>query len=62
MLFDSLRDSPFSDRDLEEPDALMSAAPECGHGVSGALERGSDWVVGSGELDREIVAITACDR
>lgn len=44
---------------LAESDAVIIAAPEYAHSLPGALKNGIDWVVGSGELYRKVVAITA---
>jgi chromate reductase, NAD(P)H dehydrogenase (quinone) len=73
--FDGLRDLPLFDPDLEEGgppepvrawrraladvDAVLIASPEYAHSLPGALKNGIDWVVGSGELHRKVVAITA---
>lgn len=73
--FDGLRAMPHFDPDLEaagapasvvewrralvESDALLVACPEYGHSLPGALKNGIDWVIGSGELERKIVAVTA---
>src|SRR5262249_55298466 len=75
VLFDGLRDLPHFNPDIEEAavpsavvewrralaesDALLIASPEYGHSLPGALKNGIDWVIGSGELERKIVAITA---
>jgi chromate reductase len=75
VLFDGLRDLPHFDPDLEaegEPeavriwrraiadsDALLIASPEYGHSLPGVLKNAIDWVIGSGELERKIVAVTA---
>ena len=40
-------------------DAVLIATPEYGFSLPGALKNGIDWVIGSGELERKIVAITA---
>jgi NAD(P)H-dependent FMN reductase len=74
-IFDGLRDLPHFNPDLEvggapeavarwrravgESDALLVACPEYGFSLPGALKNGVDWLIGSGELERKIVAITA---
>lgn len=74
-LFEGLRDLPHFDPDLEasgelEPvrkwraalttcDAVLIATPEYGHSLPGVLKNAIDWVIGSGELERKVVAITA---
>lgn len=45
-------------RALAESDAVLIATPEYGHSLPGALKNGIDWVIGSGELERKVVAIT----
>src|SRR6188768_1939806 len=76
VIFDGLRALPHFNPDLEvtepppavkvwrqalaESDALLIASPEYGYSLPGALKNGIDWVIGSAELDRKIVAITAC--
>lgn len=73
--FDGLRDLPHFNPDIEatgEPesvrrwrqaladaDAVLIASPEYGFSLPGALKNGIDWVIGSGELERKVVAITA---
>lgn len=46
-------------RALRESSALLIASPEYGHSLPGSLKNGLDWVIGSGELYRKPVAITA---
>src|SRR6188474_1493734 len=46
-------------RALAESDAVLIAVPEYGHSLPGALKNGIDWVIGSGELERKVVAITS---
>jgi NAD(P)H-dependent FMN reductase len=73
--FDGLRDLPHFDPDLEaqgvppsvvawraalsRSDAVLIASPEYGHSLPGVLKNAIDWVIGSGELERKTVAITA---
>jgi chromate reductase, NAD(P)H dehydrogenase (quinone) len=74
-LFEGLRELPFFDPDLEaagapasvlawrralaESDAVLIASPEYGHSLPGVLKNAIDWVIGSAELYRKVVAITA---
>jgi chromate reductase, NAD(P)H dehydrogenase (quinone) len=44
---------------IAESDALLIASPEYGHSLPGALKNGIDWVIGSGELESKVVAVTA---
>jgi chromate reductase len=73
--FDGLRDLPHFDPDLElagtlpvvdawrtaitSNDALLIACPEYGHSLPGVLKNGVDWVIGSGELECKLIAVTA---
>lgn len=75
VLFDGLRHLPHFNPDIEaegeppavrdwrkalaESDAVLIASPEYGHSLPGVLKNGVDWVIGSGELERKVVAITA---
>ena len=75
VLFDGLRDLPHFNPDLDasgapesvtrwrralaESDAVLIASPEYGFSLPGALKNGIDWVIGSGELEGKVVAITA---
>jgi NAD(P)H-dependent FMN reductase len=72
--FDGLRALPHFDPDLDgesiesvaawrkalaDSDALLIATPEYGFSLPGALKNAIDWVIGSGELERKIVGLTA---
>ena len=46
-------------RALAGSDAVLIASPEYGHSLPGALKNAIDWVIGSGELERKTIAITA---
>ncbi len=46
-------------RTLRDSDAVLIASPEYGHSLPGALKNAIDWVIGSGELYRKPVALTA---
>lgn len=75
VLFDGLRELPHFNPDIEasgapesvmrwrralaESDAVLIASPEYGFSLPGVLKNGIDWVIGSGELEGKIVAITA---
>ena len=75
VLFDGLRHLPHFNPDIEAsgvPEsvtqwrsalaasaAVLIASPEYGFSLPGVLKNGIDWVIGSGELEKKIVAITA---
>jgi NAD(P)H-dependent FMN reductase len=75
VLFDGLRELPHFNPDLERngvpgsvtlwkqalaaSDAVLIASPEYGFSLPGVLKNGIDWVIGSGELEQKVVAITA---
>jgi chromate reductase, NAD(P)H dehydrogenase (quinone) len=75
VLWDGLRDLPHFNPDVETSatpgsvqrwrdalagsHAVLIASPEYGFSLPGALKNGIDWVIGSGELEEKIVAITA---
>ena len=75
VLFDGLRELPHFNPDIEasgvpdsvlrwrralvESDAVLVASPEYGLSLPGALKNSIDWVIGSGELEGKVVAITA---
>lgn len=46
-------------RAISESDALLIASPEYGHSLPGSLKNAIDWLIGSGELEGKLVAITA---
>ena len=75
VLFDGLADLPHFNPDIEaggapesvvrwrralsDCDAVLIASPEYGFSLPGVLKNAIDWVIGSGELDGKVVAITA---
>src|SRR6187431_649885 len=74
-LYDGLRDLPHFNPDLERTsapravselrravagsDALLIAMPEYGHSLPGSLKNAIDWLIGSGELEGKLVAVTS---
>lgn len=74
LLYDGLRELPHFNPDLEADGelpvvaewrhalrasaAVLIASPEYGHSLPGALKNGIDWLIGSGELERKLMAIT----
>ena len=75
VIFDGLRELPHFNPDVEASgvpervtqwrqalaasDAVLIASPEYGFSLPGVLKNGIDWVIGSGEFEQKIVAITA---
>src|SRR5262245_4767350 len=75
VLFDGLRDLPHFNPDLEagaipqsvvhwrqalaSSNAVLIASPEYGFSLPGVLKNAIDWVIGSGELESKVVAVTA---
>ena len=75
VLFDGLRDLPHFNPDMEldgvpdsvrrwrqaldDCDAVLIASPEYGFSLPGVLKNGIDWLIGSGELEGKVVAVTA---
>jgi chromate reductase len=75
IVFDGLRDLPHFNPDIEasvapesvlrwrqalaSSDALLIASPEYAFSLPGALKNAIDWVIGTGELEGKVVAITA---
>ena len=75
VLFDGLRHLPHFNPDIEASgvpesvtawrlalaasDAVLIASPEYGFSLPGVVKNGIDWVIGSGELEQKVVAITA---
>ena len=46
-------------RAIAKSEALLIACPEYGHSLPGSLKNAIDWLIGSGELESKLVAITA---
>ena len=74
VLFDGIRHLPHFNPDEAPEDhpaveafraalassaAVLIATPEYGHSLPGALKNAIDWVIGTGELEQKVVAITA---
>jgi NAD(P)H-dependent FMN reductase len=75
VVFDELGSLPYFDPDIDPADApppvrslreaiaasdaVLIAAPENGHSLPGVLKNAIDWTIGSGELEKKLVAITA---
>ena len=75
VIFDGLADLPHFSPDIEssgvpesvrrwrqalaDGDAVLVACPEYGFSLPGSLKNAIDWVIGSGELEEKVVAITA---
>lgn len=75
VIFDSIADLPHFTPDADDSgtpasvvrwrealaacDALLIATPEYAFSLPGALKNAIDWVIGSGELEEKVVAITA---
>ena len=71
VIFDGIRDLPHFNPDIDPPDsvrrwqqalthsdALLIATPEYAFSLPGTLKNAIDWVIGSGELEGKVVAIT----
>jgi len=46
-------------RAVARSDALLIAMPEYGHSLPGSLKNAIDWLIGTGELEGKLVAITS---
>lgn len=74
--FDGLRELPHFNLDLEaggslpvvdrwrlaiaHSDALLIASPEYGFSLPGVLKTAIEWVIGTGELEGKLIAVTSC--
>jgi NAD(P)H-dependent FMN reductase len=45
--------------EVPKSDALFITCPEYGFSLPGALKNGIDWLIGSGELEKKLIATTA---
>ena len=74
VIFDGLRNLPHFNPDeaggvpvsvtqwrlaVSGSDGVLIASPEYGFSLPGALKNGIDWLIGSGELEQKVVAITS---
>lgn len=48
--------------ELDASDAVLIACPEYAFSLPGVLKNAIDWVVGTGELERKIVGVTAASH
>lgn len=60
---DELDEAPLAVAELRRAvaraDALLIATPEYGHSLPGSLKNAIDWLIGTAELERKLVAITS---
>ena len=75
VFFNGLRDLPHFNPDIEaagapdsvrrwrqalaDSDAVLIACPEYGFSLPGVVKNAIDWVIGSGDLERKVVGVTA---
>ena len=52
-------EAPLPAVDIDGSDALLIAMPEYGHSLPGSLKNAIDWLIGSGELEGKLVAMTS---